>query len=464
MSATLVNLYEQSFQAFATKAFNIVNPAQRLLLTPGFLAIAQKLAEVASGRVRRLVINVPPRSGKSLLASIALPAFVLGRDPTRRVICASYSIELAKKLSRDCRMVMQHPTYAQIFPDTILAGKKTETELETDQAGFRYATSVEGTLTGRGGNLIVIDDPMKPVDAMSATARENAWEWFTGTVGSRLDNKSQDAIVVVMQRLHVDDLAGRLLDTGHWDLLSIPAIAEEQETLQIGPRRNVVRQIGDILDPDREPREVLNQLREELGSANFLAQYQQQPVPEEGNVLKWSWFRSYDKLPYREEGEYIVTSWDTALGDRKGNDYSVAVVALKKPDRRLYILDVVRERLDFPSLRQRIMEIAHRHKGYTLIEATGSGISLLQDLRHQNWLIGITPLGEKIVRLHQVTPMIESGAVHLPKGAPWLEAFKRELLSFPASGHDDQVDALSQLLNWIRNFYQGPLQGTYRNR
>lgn len=458
-----LDILRRNFQLFATKAFNIVNPGRDLIPTTAFMAISHKLGELERGRLRRLLINVPPRSGKSLLASIALPAFMLGRDPTRRIICASYSGELAAKLARDCRTVMQHASYRQFFPGTVMSGKNTETELETAHGGFRYATSVGGTLTGRGGNLIVIDDPMKPDDAMSSVARERVWEWFTGTVGSRLDNKAEDAIVVVMQRLHVDDLSGRLLDRGGWDHLSIPSIAEEKQELTIATARTRVRPVGDVLDCEREPLEVLQQIRRELGSTTFEAQYQQQPVPQEGNLIKWSWFGTYDGVPHREANDQIVISWDTAMKDREVNDYSVGVVALKKPNQHVYILDVLRQRSDFPTLRRLIQEQSQKYRpSTTLVEEAGSGISLLQDLRNTVSMIGIRPMGEKVVRFQQITPMIEARQVHLPVRATWLDSFKRELLSFPASANDDQVDAVSQLLNWIRyHAYQGPLQGTY---
>ena len=448
----LINGLRGNFTMFAVKAFNIVNPGQDWVPTPAFLAISHKLAEVEAGRIRRLVINVPPRSGKSLLLSIALPAFILGRNPTRRIVCASYSGELATKLNRDCRTVMTHPSYRILFPATVIAGKNTETELETGHGGYRYSTSVGGTLTGRGGNFIIIDDPIKPDDAMSELARDRVWEWFTGTVGSRLDNKAEDAIVVTMQRIHVDDLAGRLIEQGGWDVLTLPAIAEIEQKLVIAPDRTITRKIGEVLDPVREPREVLDQIKRELGSRTFEAQYQQQPVPEEGGLVQWRWFATYDAPPDRAANDRLVISWDTAQKDREVNDYSAAIVALVKPNRHAFILDVIRERLDFPALRRRVeQEAAKWRPATTLIEAAGTGTALIQDLRSRVQVIGWQPIGEKAVRFSAVTPAIEAGQVHLPARAPWLDTFKRELLAFPASKNDDQVDAFSQLLTWVRN-------------
>ncbi|RAI43792.1 phage terminase large subunit [Rhodoplanes roseus] len=457
-----VAAYRTNFPLFATKAFNIVNPGTAFSGTMAFLAMAHALSEVAAGRTRRLLITVPPRSGKSLLASIALPAFVLGRDPTRRVICASYSGDLAAKLARDSRMLMSDHSYGQLFPGTKLTGKNTETEMETAHGGFRFATSVGGTLLGRGGNFIVIDDAMKPDEASSQSSRERVWDWFTGTVGSRLDNKAEGAIVVVMQRLHPEDLVGLLLDRGGWDHLCIPAIADTDQILSVGGGRVHHRKAGDVLDPVREPRHVLDQIRAELGSRTFEAQYQQQPVPDEGARVNWSWFRTYDRAPDARLNDRLVVSWDTATKDRDVNDYTVGIVARVTAQDEVFILEVIRERLIFPALRSRIREVAHRHPGtVSLIEDAGSGTALIQDLRNVARVIGIRPVGEKIQRFDAVTPHIEAGRVHLPKQAPWLAAFQRELLTFPAGAHDDQVDALSQLLGWLNNRYHGSYVGTY---
>ena len=455
--------YRSNFAMFATKAFNIVNPGQQFHGSFAFLAIAHALSEVDAGRIQRLIITVPPRSGKSLLASIAFPAFILGRDPTRRIICASYSGELATKHARDCRVLMTHPSYRQFFPGAVLTGKNTENEMETAHGGFRLATSVGGTLLGRGGNFIIIDDLMKPDEAMSQAGRDRAWDWYTGTVGTRLDNKAEDAIIVVMQRLHVEDLAGQLLDRGGWHHLCIPAIAEEPQDLPIGGGKIHHRAVGDLIDPSREPREALERLRADMGSRMFEAQYQQQPVPDTGGIVNWPWFKTYDTPPQRGPNDWIVISWDTAMKDREVNDYSVAIVALVTPRRQVYILDLLRERLDFPSLRKRILAEAQGHRGATtLIEAAGSGISLYQDLQGKLSLIPRQPIGDKVVRLQTVSPLIEGGQVYLPARAPWLDAFRRELLSFPQSRHDDQVDALSQLLNWVRErSAQVPLQTHY---
>ena len=218
-------------------------------------AIAYQLERVRRGEVRRLIINMPPRSLKSIAASVAFPAFLLGHDPSRRVICVSYSGDLAKKHSNDFRAVLELPWYQAAFPMTRIGPfKNSETEIELTARGFRLATSVGGTLTGRGGDVIVIDDPLKPDDAFSETKRSAANQWFTNTLLSRLDDKRTGAIVVVMQRVHVDDLTGFLLgQSDEWEVLSLPAIAESDQVIPLSAERTYLRRSGEALSPEREP-------------------------------------------------------------------------------------------------------------------------------------------------------------------------------------------------------------------
>jgi hypothetical protein len=253
----------------------------------------------------------------------------------------AHSGELSVKFARDTRTLMQQPFYRRLFPATVIAGKNTENELETAHGGFRLATSVGGTLTGRGGNLIIIDDPQKPDQAMSKVARDNVWDWFTQTLGSRLDNKADDAIVVIMQRLHVDDLTGRLLQNDNWELLEIPAIAHHEQPLVISPGRVLIRRPDDVLDEIREPRWVLDNLRQELGSSTFSAQYQQQPVPLEGGLIKRDWLVYYDRPPANGRDVWIVQSWVTAYKSGEYNDYSVCTTWVVK-DQDAFLIDVWR--------------------------------------------------------------------------------------------------------------------------
>ena len=205
--ALLLALLREDLLSFSRRCFQTVVPGQTYQHNWHLEALASKLIYALEGGSRRLIITLPPRGLKSLFCSVALPAFALGRDPTQRIICASYAQDLAAKHARDCRAVMESAWYREAFPRTRIDPRKnTEAEIETTAKGFRLATSVGGTLTGRGGRLVIIDDPLKPGDAMSDAKRESVHQWYETTLLSRLDNKAEDVIIVVMQRLHVDEL------------------------------------------------------------------------------------------------------------------------------------------------------------------------------------------------------------------------------------------------------------------
>jgi predicted phage terminase large subunit-like protein len=452
-SRSLDAILRSDSYAFVQKTFTIVSAGHTFLPNWHIEAISYALTRVMSGEIKRLIITVPPRSLKSICTSVAFPAFVLGHDPTRRIICVSYSEALAKKHANDFRAVMQSQFYRRLFPKTrISKAKDTELEVMTTARGYRYTTSVGGTLTGRGGNLLIIDDPLKPQDALSDLARENLNQWYAKTLLTRLDNKAEDAIVVVMQRLHMDDLVGHLLEQGGWTELNLPAIAEIEEFVPLGPGKAHHRRPGDVLHPEREPAPILEELKRSMGSADFSAQYQQQPVPPGGNLIKWSWFPVYDELPMRDVGDKTIVSWDTAMSAGELSDYSVCVVLQVKGE-TAYILDVVRERLEFPDLRRKIVEVHRRWRNYTngyalLIEDKGSGTSLIQDLKRDRiHAVKVKPTVEKILRMNAHTARIEAGSVHVPRQASWLEDCRAEILAFPASRYDDQIDALSQALD-----------------
>ena len=273
-------LARHDLYSFTRRAFEVVSPGETLHLNWHIQAMTYELDRVRRGKCRRLIITMPPRNLKSITVSVAYPAFLLGQDPTKKIICVSYSGDLAAKHAADFRTVMESDFYKRVFPDTRISPRKnTEFETQTTRRGGRLATSVGGTLTGRGGNVVILDDPMKPKEAMSETARASVIEWYKGTLLSRLNMKTEDAIIVVMQRLHVDDLVGNLLEQGGWEHLDIPAIAQESQRIPLGGGRFYDRQVGDVLDPVREPQHVLDELKAAMGTMDFSAQYLQRPVP-----------------------------------------------------------------------------------------------------------------------------------------------------------------------------------------
>ena len=235
------------FYSFMVRCFAELNRGAPFCRAGTSRLMAAKLQAVRDGRVRRLIINIPPRHLKSLAASIALPAWLLGHDPARAIINVTYGQELSDKFARDCRAIMTTAWYRALFPTRLSSPRSPLQELVTTQGGFRLATSVGGVLTGRGADLIVIDDPLKPSDAMSESRRVAANEWFDGTLYSRLNDKTRGAIVIIMQRLHEDDLVGHVLKQEGWEVVSFPAIAEvDEEHVVETPfgRKTFVRQPG----------------------------------------------------------------------------------------------------------------------------------------------------------------------------------------------------------------------------
>jgi len=468
----------EDLATFIQRSFQTVTPAQPYHHNWHIEAIACHLEQCAAGNIQRLVITLPPRSLKSICASVAFPAWVLGHHPSERLVCASYSGDLAAKHARDSRSVMESDWYKDAFPNTRISDdKNAEMDFTTTKHGYRYSTSVGGTLTGRGGNFLIIDDPLKPDEATSDIKRSAVTEWFDSTLYSRLDDKRHGVIIVIMQRLHVDDLVGHILEQEPWVHLNLPAIAEEEETIQIAKNQFHTRSVGDLLHPDREPKDVLDRMKAVLGSFKFSAQYQQNPLPLEGSIIKWSWFRSYDSLPQREPGDIIVQSWDTASKPGESNDYSVCTTWFVKGN-LYYLTHVYRERLNYPDLKNKVIIHAIKHQADTvLIEDKSSGTALIQELQRGGEPgapipIAFKPEGDKVTRMCAQSAKIEAGHVHLPRSAPWLDELRMEVLQFPRGRHDDQVDSLSQFLAWVQEKsgsvlfsadfgYEGPKVGDF---
>jgi predicted phage terminase large subunit-like protein len=435
----------QDFVSFVRKSFHVLAPSAIFYMNWHISAIAYCLEQVRLGKIKRLIISMPPRSLKSIMCSVAFPAFVLGHDPTKRLIGVSYSADLAIKHGNDFRTVVNSAEYRAIFPGMrISAIKNTQTEVVTTLNGFRLAISVDGTLTGRGGDIIIIDDPIAALAALSQKSREHVVVWYFNTL-SRLDDKRDGAIVLVMQRLHEDDLAGVLLrGSDEWTVLSLAAIAEQAEQIPIGNGQTHYRHAGDVLHPEREARDVLESWRAQVGAETFAAQYQQQPVAPGGAMIQRPWVRRYDQLP---KSGRIIQSWDVANKQGEENDYSVCTTWLVH-ENKYYLIYVLRGRFDFPTLRTKVSEHAKLHKAsHILIEDAGFGTALIQELKTAHLsVIPVKPEYDKKIRMAIQSAKFESGRVFFPKEAPWLADLEAELFAFPNGRHDDQVDSISQAL------------------
>jgi hypothetical protein len=326
-------MLRQDFSTFAARCFYDLNPQTDLAMNWHLEVIAAKLTAVRNGEIRRLIINLPPRHLKSLMASIAFPAWCLGHDPSAQILDVSYAQDLADKLARDCRSIMTSRWYRRIFPTRLAPQRQAVQEFITTRQGYRLATSNGGVLTGRGADIIVIDDPLKPEEALSDARRQAANEWFSHTLYSRLNDKREGAIVIVMQRLHEDDLVGHLLEQEPWEVVRFPAIAEEDEVHEIktiwGPR-TFMRRRGEALHPEREPLDTLDRIRRTVGEYNFAGQYQQSPAPLGGGLVKQEWFKCYGENDLPKSFDRIVQSWDTANKATELSDFSVCTTWASK--------------------------------------------------------------------------------------------------------------------------------------
>ncbi len=319
-------------------------------------------------------------------------------------------------------------------------------EFITTRQGYRLATSTGGVLTGRGADIILIDDPLKPEEALSAAQRQACNEWYDHTLYSRLNDKRYGAIVIITQRLHEDDLVGHVFVQEPWEVLSFPAIAEADETHEIdtiwGPRCFARRQ-GEALHPDREPLDVLGRIRRTIGEYNFAGQYQQSPAPLGGGLVKVEWFKRYRESERPERFDRIVQSWDTANKATELSDLSVCTTwGVKGKD--LFLLSVFRRRLEYPALKRAVREqLSLFGANKVLIEDKASGTQLIQELIADG-CYGVTryqPTTDKVMRLHAQTALIENGFVRIPEDALWLAEYLHEMAIFPKGKHDDQVDS-----------------------
>jgi predicted phage terminase large subunit-like protein len=449
ISATPVErdaIYRQDFLAFSHAAFADRYPDEPFSFEWCQEAIAKVLAG-ADKKPVRLIINAPPRSLKSFMASVAWPAYVLGHKPTHRFICASYSQDLANTLSLECRHLMESSFYRRLFATRLI--KATEDELVTTAGGFRRAKSVGGPLTGLGGHVLIIDDALNANDAASETTRNSTNEWFMNTLMPRLDDKNAGTIIVVMQRLHQDDLTGRLIETGGWDRLVLPAIAPRDTLIKLGPRRFVWR-MGEPLQK-REGLDSLERTKKDMTPQGFNAQFLQEPLPEKGNMLNPDWLKRYEQAPVRQPDDQIIQSWDTALKPSETCDYSVGLMFLVRNKVEYYLIDVVRKRLNFTDLCNEVEVQATKHSPTAiLIEEQGAGTPLIAEMKKRglSTVIGRRPTKDKRTRMDGQTPKLQAGCLILPKAASWLDEFLTEYLAFPGGKFDDQIDALSQFLDY----------------
>jgi len=461
-----MNMTQEEFDAllrtdlctFIERSFYELNPEAEYLPNWHIEKIAEELEKCRRGETKRLIINVPPRSLKSHCVSVAFVAWLLAHNASEQIIATSYGQDLADKHALDCRTIMMSSWYQRAFATRLNSTRPAVNDFKTTKNGFRLSVSIGGAAIGRGAQFIIIDDPLKPDEALSDTQRKAVNDWFDHTLITRLNNKQSGCIIIIMQRLHEDDLVGHLLDrgVGNWKVLRFPAIAEADEVHEIsvlfGGVRKVVRRAGEALHPEREPLNVLQEIRLTQGEYNFAGQYQQAPAPYGGGMVKSEWFKTFNleepNLPFQT----ILQSWDTANKPGELSDFSVCTT-WGIIGKHLYLLHVYRKRVDYPELKRAVREQADAFQAKViLIEDRASGTQLLQELVHDGvyGAQSYKPTMDKIMRLHSVSSTIENGFVHLPEQAEWLATYLHELVTFPKGKYDDQADSTSQALDWAK--------------
>jgi predicted phage terminase large subunit-like protein len=456
---------DASLSQFIKDAWPVVEPATEYIHDWHVDAICEHLAAVTTGEIRNLIINIPPRHMKSLIVSVFWPCWEWTTMPSRRWLFASYAQSLATRDSLKCRRLIRskwyQTRYGAVF--SLTGDQNQKMRFENDHTGYRLATSVGGLGTGEGGDRIVVDDPHKVLEAESARIRSNTLSWWDETMASRGNDPKTVARVIVMQRVHTNDLTGHVLAQGGYEHLCLPAEYEgSKHVTSIGwtdPRT----ELGDLLCSKRFGPQELSELKLRLGSRAAAGQLQQRPTPIEGAIFKSQWFNNrYTTLP---ELTRIATFWDTAVKAKEENDETACITAAIGVDGCLYIIKAEHGHWETPIVSQLLKEQADwfrskfgAHYIGDYIEDKVSGTTLMQYIRRSNPGLAVIPIKaelDKISRAHGVTPICEARAVRLPdpevhpSTKQWTNDLLTNLLAFPLAKHDDLTDAFVYALKWF---------------
>lgn len=401
---------------------------------PHLVLLQETLDKVALGELGHVIIEMPPRHGKSETTTVRFPVYRLEDDPSKRVIIGAYNDTFAAKFGRKARRA------ALVAGVTLSTDRNAADDWETTEGGGVRSVGVGAGITGHGGDLIIVDDPVKNrEEAESETYREKVWEWFTDDLYTRREPGA--AVIVIMTRWHEDDLVGRILASDHapkWTVIRLPALAEPGDALG--------RSVGEALWPDRYPVDELASIKTLQGSYAFNALYQQRPSAPEGGLFKRTWWKYYERPPAKFD--MIVQSWDMSFKDTKGSDFVVGQV-WGVLGANAFLLHEDRAQRDFPSTVQAVRALTASHPGAVAkyVEDKANGPAVIATLRREiSGMVAVDPEGGKVARASAVSPLVEAGNVFLPIRAAWVSDYVDELASFPTGRYDDRVDATSQAL------------------
>ncbi len=428
---------------------------------PQHLALLNdRLCQLARGDIKRLMVFMPPRHGKSYLCSQYFPAWYIGAF-RGRVILTSYEATFAASWGRLARNVLTewgpHVFGVRVAQDSS-AADHWELEGADGQRGVMHTAGVGGAITGRGASLLCIDDPVKNMEeAQSPTYREKAWQWYTSTAYTRLEPDGR--VLIIQTRWHDDDLSGRILreaksqgDSEPWHVLSLPAIADAGEEYAIAGDAPFQRKEGEPLWPERFSAARLAAIRQDVGGSVWSALYQQRPSPEAGFIWRREWFQRYSRLGGMPQFERVIQSVDTAFKTGVASDYSV-IATWGCTKNAFYLIDIWRAQVEYPELKRAISDQYHKYAPEAIyVEDAASGQSVIQELSRETLLpiLALRPQGSKEARAAAVTPLAEAGKVFVPDDAPWVADWIDEHVAFPRGAHDDMVDTTSMALEQVR--------------
>ncbi len=451
-------LLRTDFGSFVLKSFKVLHPNTPLRENWHIFSIIHQVKLLLDGKIKKLAINVPPRSLKSFIISVCLPAFLLGRNPSMSIMVVSHNQKLASELADQFRKLISSKFYRQTFPHMRNGGQKdTELNFKTTEGGQRIALSMEMGVTGLGADLIIIDDPIDASDANNQAACQKINDRISKVLFTRVNNPAKTPILLVMQRLSEYDTTAHVLEQSGWETLILPAIADKTLEFPIGPENMHTFRQGDLLHPSRLTRKFLDEKKLEMGEAAFMAQYMQAPVPQGAGLIDISWFRRYDKAPVHYLN-YTFMSIDPASGI-KGGSFTV-IQFYKMRFGILFMTHCFWGRWPLPQLVDKIFAVRNQHgiQGIVL-EHAGYGIAVCEAVfarmeqsdRAGNYHV-IHPKTSKEDRMQQAMIEVKNKNIILPQSAKWLEGFFDEVRAFPAGRYNDQVDAFSQAVRFYTTF------------
>lgn len=448
-----------SFPEFLRKAWPIIEPANTLIDSWYVGYLCEHLELVTRGEIKKLLINMPPRYGKSNIVTILWPVWSWTQKPFLRWIFCSYASSLSVKHSLARRRVIESNWYQDNWGGLVAIqdDQNQKQEYENTARGHMIATSVGGTLTGKGGDVIVEDDMLKPDEAESEAMRNHMKLMHKNVLSSRLDNPKTGIRVVVEQRTHVDDLTGNILkDEQGWHHLKLPLISEGKTIIEFPiSKRTVEREPGELLNESRHGQKEVDDLKRTMGTRTFVAQAQQNPTSEIGNILKRQWWKYYSVLP--SGFDLIVSSWDMSFKETEDGSYVVGQLWGKR-NADYYLIAQKRQRCDFAEALQMVVLMAQQHPEARahLVEDKANGPAIISALQKKiSGLIPVPPIGSKIARAQAVSPIVEAGNVYLPEPGlnAWVADFIEECAAFKGTSGEinDQVDSFTQALNWFHS-------------